>query len=104
MIEQVFKYPGMLSLLSHALWLTDYACKGEVSIYSAGALTNIALAIRANSSFASTAKELVLMGGLVDMNLFRVCYIRSASINNNLTASECPKSELWNRLQFYCRS
>ena len=53
MIEQVFAHPG------------------EVSIYAAGSLTNIAAAIRLNSSFASTARELVIMGGYVDLNLFQ---------------------------------
>ena len=43
MIEQVRKYPG------------------QVSIYSAGALTNIALAIRMDPDFAKNAKELVIM-------------------------------------------
>jgi hypothetical protein len=43
MIQQVRKYPG------------------EVSIYSAGALTNIALAIRMDPDFAKNAKELVVM-------------------------------------------
>ena len=41
MIQQVRKYPG------------------QVSIYSAGALTNIALAIRMDPDFAKNAKELV---------------------------------------------
>ncbi|MCJ1465430.1 hypothetical protein MMC07_004048 [Pseudocyphellaria aurata] len=54
MIEQVHKHPG------------------KVSIYSAGALTNIAAAIRLDSSFASTAKELVIMGGYVDLNFFQL--------------------------------
>lgn len=53
MVEQVFKHPG------------------KVSIYAAGSLTNIAAAIRLNSSFASTAKELVIMGAYVDLNLFQ---------------------------------
>jgi len=43
MIEQVRKYPG------------------QVSIYSAGALTNIALAIRMDPDFAKNAKELIIM-------------------------------------------
>jgi inosine-uridine nucleoside N-ribohydrolase len=43
MIQQVRKYPG------------------EVSIYSAGALTNIALAIRMDPDFAKNAKELIIM-------------------------------------------
>lgn len=51
MVEQVRKYPG------------------EVTIYSAGALTNIALAIRMDSSFAKNAKQLVIMGGYVDLNM-----------------------------------
>jgi inosine-uridine nucleoside N-ribohydrolase len=43
MIQQVRKYPG------------------QVSIYSAGALTNIALAIRMDPDFAKNAKELIIM-------------------------------------------
>lgn len=54
MVEQVRKYPG------------------KVSIYAAGALTNIALAVRMDSKFAGLAKELVVMGGYVDDNLFQV--------------------------------
>jgi len=54
MIDQVFEYPG------------------QVSIYAAGALTNIALAIRMNASFASMAKELVIMGAYVDLNMLKV--------------------------------
>ncbi|EPT04460.1 hypothetical protein FOMPIDRAFT_82246 [Fomitopsis schrenkii] len=54
MIEQVFKYPG------------------KVSIYAAGSPTNVAAAIRTNDTFASTAKELVIMGGYVDLNLMQV--------------------------------
>lgn len=42
---------------------------GEVSIYAGGALTNIALAIRIDSSFARNARELVIMGGYLDQNL-----------------------------------
>ncbi|KAI7486467.1 nucleoside hydrolase [Hortaea werneckii] len=53
MVQSVRKYPG------------------EVSIYSAGALTNIALAIRMDPSFASNAKELVIMGGYIDVNLLQ---------------------------------
>lgn len=43
MIEQVRKYPG------------------QVSIYSAGALTNVALAVRMDPDFAKNAKELIIM-------------------------------------------
>ncbi|KAL1881286.1 hypothetical protein Daus18300_001138 [Diaporthe australafricana] len=51
MIEQVRKYPG------------------EVLIYSGGALTNIALAVRMDPQFASLAKGLVIMGGYLDVTL-----------------------------------
>jgi inosine-uridine nucleoside N-ribohydrolase len=54
MVEQVKKYPG------------------KVSIYAAGALTNVALAVRLDETFASLAKELVIMGGYVDVNMFQV--------------------------------
>jgi len=43
MIEQVRKYPG------------------QVSIYSAGSLTNVALAVRMDPDFAKNAKELIIM-------------------------------------------
>ncbi|GES65826.1 inosine/uridine preferring nucleoside hydrolase [Aspergillus terreus] len=51
MVEMVHKYPN------------------QVSIYSAGALTNIALAVRMDPQFASLAKQLVIMGGYVDVNM-----------------------------------
>lgn len=51
MVEMVHKYPG------------------QVSIYSAGALTNVALAVRMDPEFASLAKQLVIMGGYVDVNM-----------------------------------
>lgn len=51
MVEQVRKYPG------------------EVMIYSGGALTNIALAVRLDPGFASLAKGLVVMGGYLDVVL-----------------------------------
>ncbi|KAH0354362.1 nucleoside hydrolase, partial [Aureobasidium melanogenum] len=54
MIEQVRKYPG------------------QVSIYSAGALTNVALAVRMDPDFAKNAKELIIMGGYIDVNLLQV--------------------------------
>ena len=44
---------------------------GQVSIYSAGALTNVALAVRMDPEFASLAKELVIMGGYVDGSMLR---------------------------------
>jgi len=54
MVEQVHKYPG------------------QVSIYAAGALTNVALAVRLDEQFASLAKELVMMGGYLDVNMLQV--------------------------------
>lgn len=51
MVEMVHKYPG------------------QVSIYSAGSLTNVALAARMDPEFASLAKNLVIMGGYVDLNM-----------------------------------
>jgi inosine-uridine nucleoside N-ribohydrolase len=61
MVEQVHKYPG------------------QVSIYAAGAMTNVALAVRMDESFAKLAKELVIMGGYVDVNLYQVslCWPRT---------------------------
>lgn len=53
LVQQVRKYPG------------------EISIYSAGALTNIALAARMDPNFAKNAKELVIMGGYIDANLLQ---------------------------------
>ncbi|KAG4025342.1 hypothetical protein MFRU_060g00180 [Monilinia fructicola] len=51
MIEMVHRYPG------------------QVSIYSGGSLTNVALAVRSDDKFASLAKELIIMGGYIDSNL-----------------------------------
>lgn len=53
MVQSVRKYPG------------------EVSIWSGGALTNIALAIRLDPTFAANARELVIMGGYLDVNLLQ---------------------------------
>jgi inosine-uridine nucleoside N-ribohydrolase len=53
MVQSVRKYPG------------------EISIYAAGALTNLALAIRIDPSFAANARELVIMGGYLDVNLLQ---------------------------------
>jgi inosine-uridine nucleoside N-ribohydrolase len=45
---------------------------GQVSIYAAGGLTNVALAVKLDDELASLAKELVIMGGYVDVNLLQV--------------------------------
>jgi len=44
----------------------------QVTIVAAGPLTNLALAIRIDPTFASTARQLVFMGGLLDANLTSV--------------------------------
>jgi inosine-uridine nucleoside N-ribohydrolase len=62
MVEQVHKYPG------------------KVSIYSAAPLSNVAAAVRMNTTFATNAKELVVMGGYVDLNLLQV----TSAFNQNL--------------------
>ncbi|CAK4030380.1 related to inosine-uridine preferring nucleoside hydrolase [Lecanosticta acicola] len=53
LVQQVRRYPG------------------EISIYAAGALTNVALAARMDPTFAKNAKELVIMGGYLDVNLLQ---------------------------------
>lgn len=54
MIEQVRKYPG------------------QISLFSGGSLTNIAIAVRLDPTFARNVKELVIMGGYIDVNLLQV--------------------------------
>lgn len=67
MVEQVKKYPG------------------EVSIYSGGALTNIALAVRMDPDFAKNAKELVIMGGYIDVNLLQTTgSVMQADLNSDV--------------------
>jgi len=68
MIEQVHKYPG------------------EVSIFAAGAMTNVALAVKTDPKFASLAKELVIMGGYIDDNLFQATgTVAEADINSDVS-------------------
>lgn len=70
MIEQVRKYPG------------------EVMIYGAGSLTNIALAVRLDPEFASLAKGLVIMGGYVDVDLLTTSgSVLQADINSDVSRS-----------------
>lgn len=67
MVDMVRKYPG------------------QVSIYSAGALTNVALAARLDASFAEKARELVVMGGYVDVNLLQVVGdVEQANVNSDV--------------------
>lgn len=87
MIEMVRKYPG------------------QVSIYAAGAMTNVALAVRADPEFASLAKELVIMGGYVDDNLLQVtgslllsdlnsdvCILPSVKVGNQVAFADSSRS------------
>ncbi|KAI9639922.1 hypothetical protein NHQ30_011698 [Ciborinia camelliae] len=75
MIEMVHRYPG------------------QVSIYSAGALTNIALAVRSDDNFAMLAKELILMGGYIDDNLAQVRgSIQQADINSDINLMMDPEA------------
>lgn len=44
----------------------------QVTIIEAGPMTNLALAIRLDPSFASTAKQLIFMGGYLDLSMMSV--------------------------------
>lgn len=75
MIEQVHKYPG------------------QVSIYAAGAMTNVALAVRMDDQFASLAKELVIMGGYVDVNMYQATgTVNQADINSDINLMIDPEA------------
>lgn len=73
MVQMVHKYPH------------------QVSIYAAGALTNVALAVRMDPSFATLAKELVFMGGYVDVNMLQATGdMTQANINSDVRARYQP--------------
>lgn len=75
MVEQVRKYPG------------------EISIYSGGALTNVALAVRMDPDFAKNCKELIIMGGYIDVNLYQVTgTVNQADINSDINLMIDPES------------
>ncbi|GME62966.1 Inosine uridine-preferring nucleoside hydrolase [Neofusicoccum parvum] len=75
MVQQVRKYPG------------------EVSIYAGGALTNIALAVRMDPDFASLAKELIIMGGYLDVNLLQTTgSVMQADINGDINLMIDPEA------------
>lgn len=75
MVEQVRKYPG------------------EIMIYSGGALTNIALAIRLDPDFASLAKGLVIMGGYLDVTLLTTSgSTLQADLNSDVSLSHLVKA------------
>jgi inosine-uridine nucleoside N-ribohydrolase len=79
MVEMVHRYPH------------------QVSIFAAGAMTNVALAVRIDSEFASLAKELVIMGGYIDVNMFQATgTIMQADINSDVRSllQFLPKDKL----------
>jgi inosine-uridine nucleoside N-ribohydrolase len=44
---------------------------GQVEIYAAGAMTNVALAIKLDSTFAQNVKSIVIQGGYLDVNVLQ---------------------------------
>ncbi|PSS03389.1 Inosine/uridine-preferring nucleoside hydrolase domain-containing protein [Coniella lustricola] len=67
-------YPnGTLAGNHSAAWMVEQVRKypGEVLIYSGGALTNVALAVKLDPEFASLTKGLVIMGGYLDVTLLQ---------------------------------
>lgn len=54
LIEQVHRYPG------------------QISILALGTLTNIALAVKMNATFAQNVKEIFIQGGYIDVDLAQV--------------------------------
>ncbi|KAI1499227.1 Inosine/uridine-preferring nucleoside hydrolase domain-containing protein [Biscogniauxia marginata] len=75
MVEQVRKYPG------------------EVVIYSGGTFTNIAMAVRMDSEFASLTKGLYVMGGFVDTNLLMTSGdLNQADINTDFNTKSDPEA------------
>lgn len=57
-----------------------------------GSLTNIATAIRLDSTFASTAKELVIMGGYVDLNLYQLQSAQAEDIGSDINFLVDPEA------------
>lgn len=79
MVEQVHKYPGQVSIYSAVrARVQNHGFRTTARLYvwqlthPQGSLTNIAAAIRLDSTFARAAKELVIMGGYVDLNLYQL--------------------------------
>ncbi|KJZ71610.1 hypothetical protein HIM_09004 [Hirsutella minnesotensis 3608] len=65
---------------------------GEVTIFSAGTLTNIALAHRIDPTFAKNTKGLVLMGGYIDVNLLQVTgTVRQADYHSDINLKLDPE-------------
>ncbi|KAL8376101.1 hypothetical protein RB595_007288 [Gaeumannomyces hyphopodioides] len=89
-------YPnGTLAGARAAAWMVEQVRRhpGEVLIYSGGALTNIALAVRMDPEFASLAKGLVVMGGYVDVFLLQTSGDSlQADINSDLNLKVDPEA------------
>lgn len=85
-------YPnGTLAGNNSAVWMVEQVRKypGEVMIYSGGALTNIALAVRLDPQFASLAKGLVIMGGYLDVTLLTTSgSVLQADLNSDVSPVE----------------
>ena len=75
-----------------AMFLVDQvrAHPGEVSIVAAGPLTNLALAVRLDPTFAAHVKELVIMGGLVDVNMRQA--VEDANLYNDFNFKFDPEA------------
>ncbi|KAJ7122362.1 Inosine/uridine-preferring nucleoside hydrolase domain-containing protein [Mycena epipterygia] len=85
----------LASNVSAAVWMVEQVRKypGEVMIYSGGALTNVALAIRLDPKFASLAKGLVIMGGYLDVNLLTTSgSVLQASVNSDFNLKIDPEA------------
>ncbi|KAI0474176.1 Inosine/uridine-preferring nucleoside hydrolase domain-containing protein [Xylariaceae sp. FL0804] len=66
---------------------------GEVSIWAAGALTNVALAVRMDASFARNARQLVIMGGYIDDNLLQTTgSVTQADISSDINLMIDPEA------------
>lgn len=91
MVKEAFAegYPnGTLAGNNSAAWMVEQVRKypGEVVIYSGGALTNVALAVRLDPQFASLAKGLVIMGGYLDVTLLTTSgSVMQADLNSDVS-------------------
>lgn len=55
-------------------------------------MTNIAVAIRLDNTFASAAKELVIMGGYVDLNLYQLQSAQAEDIGSDINFLVDPEA------------
>jgi inosine-uridine nucleoside N-ribohydrolase len=92
-VRQAFKegYPNAtLASRNAATWMVEQvrAYPGEVTIYSGGSLTNVALAVRMDPEFASLTRGLVIMGGYIDVTLLQTSGSRrQADVNSDVSVS-----------------